>query len=43
MQPKKYGDKIHTEHSGEINITNLTPEQREKRIAELQKKLNDNG
>ena len=40
MQPKKYGDRINTELSGEVTITSLTPEQRDKRISELMAKIN---
>ena len=38
----KWTDRQHTDnnHSGEINITKLTPEQRQKRIDELKSKLN---
>jgi len=39
LYPKKYGDKIATEHSGEVSITSMTPEEREKRIEELKAKL----
>lgn len=37
IMPKKYGDKIQTEHSGSINHSNLTEEELERRIAELSK------
>lgn len=39
--PKKYGDKIATEHSGEVKITSMTPDEREKRIAELKAKMDE--
>lgn len=39
MNPKKYGDKIHQEHSGELNITDMSPEQRQKRIEALKQKI----
>lgn len=45
IYPKKYGDRvdINNNHSGEILVTKLTPEQRKKRIDELKSKLdNDN-
>lgn len=41
MYPKKYGDKISTEHSGEVKITSMTPDEREKRIAELKAKMDE--
>lgn len=39
LYPKKFGDKISTEHSGEITTVTMTPEQRDKRISELAAKL----
>jgi len=38
----KWTDRQQTDHSGEINITQLTPEQRKARIEELKSKLDDN-
>ena len=35
LNPKKYGDKTQTEHSGEIKTETLTPEERTARIDEL--------
>ena len=35
----EWRDKVNTELSGEVNVTNLSPEEREKRIAELSAKL----
>lgn len=40
MNPKKYGDKLDLNHSGEMEIVTMTPEQRQKRIDELKAKLN---
>lgn len=37
IAPKRYGDKLQTEHSGTINHSNLTEEELERRIAELSK------
>jgi hypothetical protein len=33
--PKKYGDKVQTEHSGSISYSNMTEDELERRIAEL--------
>ncbi|HLS07388.1 MAG TPA: hypothetical protein VK079_05485, partial [Bacillota bacterium] len=43
-KPAEWRDKQEIEHTGGLNNTNteLTPEEREKRIAELKAKLNDN-
>lgn len=37
IMPKKYGDKIQNEHSGSINLSNMTEDELERRIAELSK------
>lgn len=34
IAPKKYGDKIQTEHSGSLNLTNLSDEELDRAIAE---------
>jgi len=41
LKPQKYGEKQSIEHSGEIEITKLTDEQRRERIEQLKQKLND--
>jgi hypothetical protein len=33
--PKKYGDKVQTEHSGRINLGDLTEEDIDKRITAI--------
>jgi hypothetical protein len=35
IMPKKYGDKIQTEHSGSIQLTEMTDDELERRIAAL--------
>jgi hypothetical protein len=37
MKPKKYGDKITTEHTGNIGLTDLTEEELDRKIQELSK------
>lgn len=39
LLPKQYGTSTKIEHSGSVEISKLTPEQREKRIQELKDKL----
>lgn len=34
IMPKKYGDKIQTEHSGSLNLTNLSDDELDRAIAE---------
>lgn len=36
IMPKKYGEKVQTEHSGSLNLTNVSDEELERRIAALQ-------
>ena len=38
IMPKKYGDRIHTEHSGSIQYSDLTDDQIEQKIRELESK-----
>jgi hypothetical protein len=33
--PKRYGDKVQTEHSGSIQLTEMTDDELERRIAAL--------
>jgi len=35
IMPKKYGDKVQTEHSGSIQLTEMTDDELERRIAAL--------
>lgn len=41
-RPNRWSDKQQVEHSGEINVTDMTPEQRAARIAQLEAKKNAN-
>lgn len=34
-RPKKYGDRIHTEHSGSLGLTDLSDDELERRLQEL--------
>jgi len=34
--PKRYGDRVHTEHSGVVGLTNLTDDELDRKIAELE-------
>ncbi len=41
-RPKKYGDRIHTEHSGHINdYTDLAGDELDRKLREMQQKLGD--
>lgn len=39
MKPKKYGDRLHTEHSGSIDMSSASDEDLDRRLAELEQKL----
>lgn len=36
LKPKKYGERMHTEHSGVVGLTDMTEEEVDRKIAELE-------
>ncbi len=36
LMPKKYGERIHTEHSGNLGLTDLTEDELERKLAEVE-------
>jgi hypothetical protein len=41
LKPKKYGDRMHTEHSGSIDLASMSDEELQKRLNSLQNQISE--